>query len=395
MTKVFISYRRDDSADITGRIYDRLVKPLGPFDRETIFKDVDSIPLGVNFKKYLEDKVSQCAVQLVVIGPHWLDMSDVSGRRRLDDPADFVRIEIETALKREIPVIPLLVMGAKMPAADQLPVSLSNLVYQNATLVRRDPDFHVDMDRVTRALQQWGVESFTLPMLAWCAIPAGNVTVENQDYRIEAFRISKYPITNGQFQAFVDDSEGYSDSRWWQYSSSAQSWHERTSTPKESGFQGANHPKEKVSWYEAMAFCHWLSYKTKLRITLPTEQQWQRAAQGDDFRNYPWGNSFDSTRCNTWDSGNGQTTDVDSYPDGISLYGVYDMVGNVWEWCLNKYSDPNDVEPGGEMARSVRGDSWVSVGAETRLTKRGRLLPLYRDSSVGFRLATDSNEEAS
>src|SRR5262252_1711665 len=101
MAKIFISYRREDSADIVGRIYDYLTPPLGPFLHEDVFKDVDTIPLGVNFKTHLESAVAQCAVQLVIIGPHWLTTTDANGKIRLDDPRDFVRIEVEAALKRQ------------------------------------------------------------------------------------------------------------------------------------------------------------------------------------------------------------------------------------------------------------------------------------------------------
>ncbi len=93
---IFISYRRSDSADIAGRIYDRLT---GRFGRNPIFKDVDSIPLGLDFKEFLDAKVSECSVLLAIIGDRWLEAIDELGERRLNDPADFVRIEIEFAMK--------------------------------------------------------------------------------------------------------------------------------------------------------------------------------------------------------------------------------------------------------------------------------------------------------
>src|SRR5882724_6162941 len=128
MSKIFISYRRDDSAVIAGRIYDHLIPPLGPFEPEDVFKDVDSIPLGVNFKKYISEKVAECGVCLVIIGPKWVDIADEHGNQRLDNPSDPVRIEVESALQRDIPVIPLLVMGAQMPVENALPETLRGLV---------------------------------------------------------------------------------------------------------------------------------------------------------------------------------------------------------------------------------------------------------------------------
>src|SRR5258708_4264580 len=95
MAKIFLSYRRVDSATMAGRIYDRLILRFG---EKNIFKDVDDIPPGVNFAEYIQDSLRQCAVKLVIIGRSWLASPAPDGSRRLDNPADFVRIEIETAL---------------------------------------------------------------------------------------------------------------------------------------------------------------------------------------------------------------------------------------------------------------------------------------------------------
>ena len=113
--KLFISYRRDDSAGYSGRVHDHLQREFGS---NLLFMDVDSIPLGVNFNKVLVEEVAKCDVLLAVIGPDWLDARDEKGHRRLDNPDDFVRIEIGTALKRGIPVIPILLQGTRVPKAD-------------------------------------------------------------------------------------------------------------------------------------------------------------------------------------------------------------------------------------------------------------------------------------
>jgi len=154
--RIFVSYRRTDSADITGRIYDRLTSRFG---KELIFKDVDSIPLGLDFREFLEMKVGECDVMLAIIGDHWLDASDSAGKRRLDDPADFVLIEVQSALERDIPVIPLLVRDAQMPREKDLPPQLRKLVYRNGTPIRSDPDFHRDMDRLIAALEKYIYQS--------------------------------------------------------------------------------------------------------------------------------------------------------------------------------------------------------------------------------------------
>ncbi len=150
MSKILISYRREDSADATGRIYDRRVQQFG---RTAVFKDVDSIPLGINFRKHLDEQVGKCDVFLAVIGPDWMGIKAGEGKSRLDDPRDFVRIEIESALQRQIPVIPVLVRGATIPDPERLPSSLQELSDRNGIVVRHDPDFHRDMDRLIEHLR--------------------------------------------------------------------------------------------------------------------------------------------------------------------------------------------------------------------------------------------------
>src|SRR5262245_18804405 len=146
--KVFVSYRRSDTAQIAGRIFDQLVATYG---RESVFKDVDSIALGSDFRSAIEEAISRCDVIIVLIGKNWLDTAD-AGARRLDDPTDLVRLEIEGAFGKQLRVIPLLVDGAKMPVSGALPASLTELAFRNAAIVRSDPDFHRDMERVIRAI---------------------------------------------------------------------------------------------------------------------------------------------------------------------------------------------------------------------------------------------------
>jgi hypothetical protein len=148
MPAIFITYRREDSIDVTGRIYDRLCQHFG---RQNVFKDVDSIPLGVDFRKHLGDSVGQCNVLLTIIGRQWL--TGERGQRRLDDVRDFVRIEMEAALKRDIPVVPVLVQGSTMPSLEDLPEVLQSLVYRHGIPVRSDPDFHQDMDRLIKGIE--------------------------------------------------------------------------------------------------------------------------------------------------------------------------------------------------------------------------------------------------
>jgi formylglycine-generating enzyme required for sulfatase activity len=148
-SKVFISYRRDDSAGHAGRVHDRLEREFGA---GLLFMDVDAIPLGANFIKVLRDEVAKCDVLLALIGPNWLNVRDEEGNRRLDNPRDFLRIEIAAALQRDIPVIPILLDGARMPNASQLPRDLKELSARNGLDIRH-ASFHSDMDKLIRGLK--------------------------------------------------------------------------------------------------------------------------------------------------------------------------------------------------------------------------------------------------
>src|SRR5215472_743819 len=146
---VFISYRRDDSASAAGRVHDRLEREFG---RDLLFMDVDSVPLGVNFVNVLSEEVAKCDVLLAVIGPNRLNARDEDGNRRLDNLHDFVRIEIGAALQRNIPVIPILLDGAKVPKPNQLPKELEEFSLRNGLDVRH-ASFHNDIDRLVQSLK--------------------------------------------------------------------------------------------------------------------------------------------------------------------------------------------------------------------------------------------------
>jgi hypothetical protein len=252
-----------------------------------------------------------------------------------------------------------------------------------AEFLRDYPDFTDDPANLAERLKV----PFTLPMLEWVPIPAGEVVIEGQVYTVKAFQMSKYLVTNAQFQVFTDSSDGYTNMKWWGYSPQASEWREHNSEPQASGFKGDKRPREQVTWYEAVAFCRWLSTETGLPVSLPTEMQWQHAAQGDDGREYPWGNGFDKSRCNTSESDIRQTTDVDHYRNGISQHGVYDLGGNVGEWCLNEYDNPSGIDIGGHVRRAVRGGSWYSLQVDARSSCRYGYAPTFLSYFLGFRLA--------
>jgi len=151
MPRIFISYRRADSEAITGRIHDRLLYAFGDAN---VFKDVNDIPPGRDFRGILQEAVNESDVILVIIGTQWLTVTDANGKRRIDDPDDFVHIEVRNALQRDRALtIPVLVNNATMPTKADLPPDLQQLAYKNAVRVRNDPDFKIDMDRLIKYLK--------------------------------------------------------------------------------------------------------------------------------------------------------------------------------------------------------------------------------------------------
>lgn len=235
-----------------------------------------------------------------------------------------------------------------------------------------------------------------------CEIPAGDVTISYGDqisdrtFRIERFWISKYPITNAQYQVFMDSDEGYSNTTWWKSLPGAWEWR-GMQAPKTTVFGSSDIPRTNISWYEAMIFCKWLSWKAELialfpednqeiatstiSLRLPTEQEWQRAAQGDDGRQYPWGVDFQPSRVNAFPSRKGIPTSVTSYPGGVSPYGVFDMSGNVWEMTI---SDWEDTAKGDRIV--LRGGSYGSAASEVSTVYRASQLKDDGAESVGFRI---------
>ncbi|MDX1657039.1 MAG: SUMF1/EgtB/PvdO family nonheme iron enzyme, partial [Candidatus Competibacteraceae bacterium] len=195
-----------------------------------------------------------------------------------------------------------------------------------------------------------GLDENGLPDIDWVAIPDGVVIIEDHgEFQVRPFAIARHPVTQAQYQAFIDDG-GYTDERWWAGLAEA------VREPERPAFEYANHPRETVSWYEAMAFCRWLSDRLGFQVSLPTEAQWQQAAQGGDGREYPWGQGYRPGFANvgeTWEKPHhlSMTSAVGIYPQGASLQKVLDLTGNVWEWCLNKYEDPGDVSPEGDLPR--------------------------------------------
>jgi hypothetical protein len=153
---VFVSYRREDTSGHAGRLYDALVSRFGS---QNVFIDVDTIAPGTDYTKAIERAVTSCDVFIALIGPGWLTVTDADGRRRLEQPNDAVRLELESALSRDLVVIPICVHGGAIPPADALPSSLAPLALRQA-IELRDSVWHEDVQRLIRRLERIATDKF-------------------------------------------------------------------------------------------------------------------------------------------------------------------------------------------------------------------------------------------
>lgn len=229
-----------------------------------------------------------------------------------------------------------------------------------------------------------GLNGDGLPDLDWCAVPGGEIFLRDHDqpFAVEPFYIARYPLTWKQYRVFLEAPNGFADPRWWA------DLRRRPEYPRES-YLLDNLPAQEVSWYDAVAYCRWLSHKLHYEVRLPTEWEWEMAATGGDPRYvFPWGWAHDSGFANTRESRLRRATAVGMYPQGASPFGALDMAGNVFEWCLNEFKQPRRVEIGGEAFRSVRGGSWFQIRTWAYSFFRSGDEPYYRFNAMGFRLAT-------
>ena len=223
---------------------------------------------------------------------------------------------------------------------------------------------------------------------SWRAVPGGTLQVDGvaTPMRCPPFLITTYPITFPQFQQFVDAGDGYGNDAWWR------GLGERV-MPLSQMWTLYDHPRENVSWFEAVAFTRWLTSRAGYDIRLPADWEWQLAAQGKEPRQYPWGDEYEVGKANFDEYGAGlnggqalaRTTAVDRYLKSASPFGVMDLVGNVWEWCLNT-ADPRTA-PENAPDRLARGGSFADYPGAGQLTSRGKLFtPDTRKESIGFRV---------
>ena len=221
------------------------------------------------------------------------------------------------------------------------------------------------------------------------SVPNVNQATQTDEYPqhnlyLPDYYMAKTPVTKAQYAVFVQVMGYRPPTRW-----------ENGQPPTDK----QDHPVVYVSWDDAAAYCHWLSKHTGLVYRLPTEAEWEKAARGTDGRIYPWGNQWDSSRCNTPENGLNDTTPVEAYPDGASPYGLLDMVGNVWEWCATKQVKPYpyDVKEDqwdedyleNDVSRALRCGSFYDYKSYARCASRWFEPQGCRSKKIGFRVVLD------
>ena len=452
--QIFISYRRDDSAASAGRIYDLLGRHFASSD---IFMDVDNLAPGVDFVEAIEESVGSCDALIAVIGRQWLNLADEEGGRRVDNPDDFVRVEIRTALMRGIRVIPVLVDGGCMPRARDLPDDLKPLVRRNALEVSHTR-FKADCERLIAALDQVlkaangeqpgaqsgvgrvartegiaeeqraeGMPTHVRTVVATPGDALVNATKAKPFENSMGMRFVPVPIYKGN--GSLEVTRTILMSQWETRVKDYDAFCEATSRSREKPrfAQTPDDPIVNVSWKDAKAFCEWLSNKEGQTYRLPTDREWSCAVGIGDREDpnktpeeideqivnvYPWGTqwpppdnvgNYFGEECEShgklalkeagydtnhllvirgFNDGKVFTAPVGSYQS--NALGLYDLGGNVWEWCEDKYN----AIPGW---RDLRGGSWCN-------TQRDLLLSSYRydgdpdipQDSVGFRCVVES-----
>jgi formylglycine-generating enzyme required for sulfatase activity len=245
-----------------------------------------------------------------------------------------------------------------------------------------------------------GLDDAGLPDIIWIAVPAGAVTLEIEpeadaktqpkrgqrrmvtpqtQFDVQAFELARYPVTWRQYNAFLQAADGYGNPAWWE------GW-PREEAHGEPLWAFHNYPAVNVSWYDAMAYCRWLSAKRGQDIRLPNECEWQWAAVADTGQEYPWPGDWNPARANSFEAGIGRTVAVGLYPQGRSPLDFDDLSGNVAEWCLNDPTYPDKRPTDRDVSRVLRGGSWSYATGFLRSSVRFGFPAGNRDGFIGFRV---------
>jgi formylglycine-generating enzyme required for sulfatase activity len=393
----------------------------------------------------LQEQVAECDVMISVIGPRWLDARDETGAQRLNNPNDFVRIEIESALKQGKRVIPVLVGEARMPRANELPETMKRLAQHQSvrlTLERFRSDAQGLINALQRALEtaevrrrikveaaiihgapdgwflpgngkaEWFKEHEHGPEIV--VVPAGEFMMglqknepersadEDSLHRVKLarpFAVGRHAVTRGQFAAFVNQKNYKTKGGAWVWTDSE--WkHDPKRSWRNPGFhQDDNHPVVCVNWKDACAYVAWLSEATGHAYRLLSEAEWEYAARAGTTTPFWWGSSIISAQANyngndVYDGGGAEgeyrqcTVAVGSFEP--NPWGLYNVHGNILEWCEDIWHENYNGAPADGSAWV---EAWVEGGDGDRRVVRGGSWdydPQYLRSATRIRHTTES-----
>lgn len=401
---IFISYRRKDSLSETALIYHHLVIKFG---KDNIFKDADKISPGTTFPSRLREAFRNCQVLLVVIGPSW-ETIEQDGIRRLDNPKDWVRLEVESALSRGIPIIPVLVNRQLMPKPENLPTSIRKICDRQSTNIEKDyflehhmsrlidtvrerlveyrtklikidkskPSLHSFpyqeyvyrdtniLKRITRHLLQQ--ETLTLGEPSHLPIEQITWLLDDKKNTLELIKIPSSNSTN-YLVSFADKIKGYSiptnkvhSFYIGKFPISQLQWKIIANLSDDlilepSRFKGDDRPVESITWEEANQYCEILSkITTDYRFRLPSIEEWQHACRAATIGPSPYGLGHEKVRLisdrSTYPSEYGacaceQSNQARTTSQFLpNRFGLYHMLGNVSEWSKNKWYTKDSKE---------------------------------------------------
>ncbi len=434
MARFFVSYRRADSAYPAQFIAQHVDQHFG---KGTAFIDVKGIPIGADFRRYLVTALESADALLVVIGNWWLAEQD--GRRRLDDPNDYVRLEIMTAMSAKIPIIPVVVEDAKMPGEADLPPALRELSYLNCAEVRSGRDSEQHISRLVTVLEELLERSESNRFgIKRRRLDETDRPQPESPRRLEIPATTLPRITNSIGMEFVKVPIG----EFWMGSPQADQEADDDEKPRHpveittEFFLGAcpctqieyelvcgqfshstansgRHPVSNVSWFDAIDFCNALSKQEGLQpyylvegeqvsvaggagYRLPTEAEWEYTCRAETTTKWSFGDDHGMINDHAWcNAGSCQPVGMKAR----NAWGFADMHGNVWEWCWDWYRPYADLlltgagashpSPDNGEDRVIRGGSFFFQAWNARSAYRIGERPTTRNDNIGFRVARD------
>jgi formylglycine-generating enzyme required for sulfatase activity len=424
--KVFVNYRRVDAEAWADRLFERLVQQ---FPREDVFMDINGhIPVGYPWAQWLDTQVAVCDLMLVLIGRLWA--GEFKARHEAGE-RDYVRVEIESALRRKIPVVPVLLGDTPVPSATELPETIRPVLELQAARLQR-----TNFDTDAEALAKKVARSIALARTE----PVARLVPHGDHIKIDARII--HSVSDGYFQPGAGKSEWFKDidigpemvvvpngefymgSRDYsnerpphkvaitgpfavgRYAITFAEWDAAglTYKPDDQGWGRGKRPVIDVSWKDAKTYASWLSQRTGKTYRLLSEAEWEYCCRAGTTTKYAFGDTIthQQARFSKGIVARGpQTTEVGKFPP--NAWGLYDMHGNVWEWCEDNWHEAYDGAPQDGSAwqglsrgqqptrhaatRVLRGGSWNTYQQALRSASRCEFRYDRRAAFTGFRIA--------